>query len=166
MIYPPYPYSGYDGILDWIRKFKDKDRIVSAFKSVWGRPPTDTEISLMVKAIDENKRIWGARLKDRVFVSYIQEALQKAGIPVKKDGIFYYQTIAGIMKLQQIKGMRVTGILDQATFSILKGIMDVEAFRSAKPNLLSSGVSTDYTLLVGAGILGAVIIAYFLTRRR
>ena len=166
--YPDYAsYGDYGWLIERIRAWKDKAKIIAAFKSVWGRNPTDSEILQVATAYEKNKAIWGDRLKDRKFVSWVQSAINAVlGKPVVKvDGIFGYQTIAGIMKAQAVKGLKVNGVLDQATFALLKSAKEAQAIETGRPDLYASKKSTNLWLMVAGGVGVAVLLAYILLKK-
>jgi len=166
--YPDYAsYGEYGWLMERIRAFKDKSKIIAAFKSVWGRKPTDTEILTVATAYEKNKDIWGDRLKDRKFVAWVQSAINAVlGKPVVKvDGIFGYQTISGIMKAQAVRGLKVNGILDQATFALLRSAKEDVAITTGKPDLFASHKSSHLWLMVAGGVAVAALLAYILLKR-
>lgn len=166
--YPDYAsYGDYGWLMERIRAFKDKSKIIAAFKSVWGRNPTDSEILQIATAYEKNKSLWGARLKDRKFVSWLQSAINAVlGKPVVKvDGIFGYQTVAGIMRAQAVKGLKANGILDQATFALLKSAKEAQAIETGTPDLYASQKSSHLWLMVAGGVAVAALLAYILLKR-
>lgn len=166
--YPDYAaYGDYGWLMERIRAWKDKAKIIAAFKSVWGRNPTDSEILQVATAYEKNKSLWGDRLRDRKFVSWLQSAINAVlGKPVVKvDGIFGYQTISGIMKAQAIKGLKVNGILDQATFALLKSAKETQAIETGAPDLYASNKSTHLWLMVVGGVAVAALVAYILLKK-
>jgi hypothetical protein len=103
---------------EWLYyKWRDSKKIERAFVSVFGRRPTDKEVANIIEAYIRNKSEYGDVLKRRGFVLELQKSLNRV-LPNKiaEDGIFYWQTVAGIMKFQELRGLKPTGILNKATW--------------------------------------------------
>jgi len=174
-------YAQYDGILDAIADLfsapyektveaamvlKNKDRIVKAFRSVYGRNPTDQEIYQVVDAYIKNVKNYGKALTDKKFVLEIQKTLNKV-LPRKiaEDGIFYYQTVAGIRKFQELRGIRPSGYLNEATILELLKLSDGNSIRQFYDYRFGHKSKVmKYVLVGGIAILGGILI-YRLLRR-
>ena len=155
-------YSGYGiSLLDIVTAFnpvlsyiylKSKERkplITKAFKSVYGRKPSDEEVYAIELAYVRNRQLFGDNLKNRSFVLELQKSLN-AVIPNKivEDGIFYYQTVCGIKKFQEMSGISSTGILNKATIvELVKKTGNIKL-----ENFLHKGTDWKKLLLI-AGII-------------
>lgn len=178
----PVTRDNYDGILDTVTDIlnapymlsvkaayylKHKGDIERAFESVYGRKPTDKEINDIISAYLKNIKYFGKALKDKQFVLEIQKAVNKV-IPrkIKEDGIFYYQTVAGIRRFQELRGIRPSGFLDKATVLELLKVSNGNKIRQFYN--LKYGDSTNkivkYVLIGGVLILGSLLL-YRLIKR-
>ena len=173
----------YDGILDTITDIlqapyistveigyylKHKDRIKRAFESVYGREPTDKEIYQIIEAYLKNIKYFGKSLSNRQFVLEIQRAVNKV-IPRKiaEDGIFYFQTVAGIRKFQELRGIRPTGFLDRATILELLKVSNgrqIRDFYELKYGGNKTKKILKYVLIGGVVIVGSLLL-YKLIKR-
>lgn len=176
------PVNQYDGLLDTITDIlnapyektlevgyylKHKNDIIRAFKSVYGRQPTDKEIYQIIDSYLKNMKYFGKALSDKQFVLEIQKAVNKI-IPRKiaEDGIFYFQTVAGIRKFQELRGIKPTGFLDRATVIELLKVSDGDKIRKFYD--LKYGVNKHtilkYVLIGGIVIVGSILL-YKLIKR-
>jgi len=146
---------------EWLyHYYKQKDKIIRAFESVWGRKPTEKELTTLIEAYVRNKKEYGEVLKNPNFVKEIQTTINKViPRPVREDGIFYWQTVAGIMKFQQLRGIKPTGYLNEATWREMVALSvgnKIKRFYQLK-----FGSKVDWKLilpLVAVGLIGLVII--------
>jgi len=158
---------GYGFFLEAVKTLKDSAAIERAFKSVFGRAPTLSEKYHIASAYEENKKIWGVRLRNPKFVKWIQQAINKS-LGEKKvavDGIFGYQTVAGIMAAQRALGLKPTGVLDQVTFEKFKDVMGASAISTGQGAFFEQKRTQNFWLwlVIGGAVLAGAI--YFVMKK-
>ncbi len=146
---------------EWLyHYYKQKNRIIRAFESVWGRRPTEQEITKLIEAYIRNKKEYGEVLKNPKFVKELQQSINRVlPRPVKEDGVFYWQTVAGIMKFQQLRGIRPTGFLNEATWREIVTLTVGDRIKQFYKLRFGSRVNWQVLLPVAIlGLMGLVII--------
>ena len=137
-----------------------KEQIARAFKSVYGREPSFGEIEQIASAYLWNKENFGDLLKRKDYVLEIQRSINKV-IPrkIKEDGIFYFQTVAGIRRFQEIRGIRPSGRLDKATMYEMVMLSDGNKLKALYDKIYGkSDKINKYLLIGGALILGTIVL--------
>ena len=159
---------GYGFFLEALKTIKDSALIERAFQQVFGRKPTLSEKYHIASAYEENKKIWGIRLRNPKFVKWIQQAINRSlgKNVVAVDGIFGYQTVVGIMAAQKALGLKPTGVLDQVTFEKFKDIMGAAAITTGEGAFFEKKRTQNFWLWV---VVGGIVLAgavYLVTRNK
>jgi hypothetical protein len=138
-----------------------RNKIISAFKSVFGRSPTENEILKVANAYLENERRFSKFLRDPLFVKELQEDINKViPNPIRVDGKFYFQTVSGIMKFQEMMGLKPTGVLNEATVSEMVNIRSGGRVEEMRKN-----VYHHFSFKKALLLAGGMIILYLIVRR-
>lgn len=155
LTYLTAPFSSYSQYV-----ITHKEQIKEAFKSVYGREPSFDEIESIAAAYLWNKENFGDLLKRKDYVLELQHSINKV-IPrkIKEDGIFYFQTVAGIRRFQELRGIRPSGRLDKATMYEMVMLSDGNKLKILYDKIYGkSDKINKYILIGGTLILGTILL--------